>query len=239
MANHNTETPAAQPDSKELIIKTLQNVATTKQMIYQESRRIFSLFKNHIRACSTELVNATKDSEYPLEINYKENGEYEIQLTIAGDILLFSLHTNVFNFNDEHFIHKTPYVQEDYLRAYCSMIQIHNFLADSFRFNRLNDLGYLIARIFINKEQHFFVEGKRQLGFLYSDFATLTLEEKTIVKIIDSSILYALDFDLLVPPYEKVKISSVLEILKRNGTMALKTGKRVGFQFKSDTDILS
>ena len=31
-------------------------------------------------------------------------------------------------------------------------------------------MGYCIGRIFINKENHYFVEGKRQLGFLYNDF---------------------------------------------------------------------
>ena len=50
------------------------------------------------------------------------------------------------------------------------MINIYNFLADSFKYNRLNDVGYLVGRVFLNKDLHYFVEGKRQLGFLYNDF---------------------------------------------------------------------
>jgi len=34
------------------------------------------------------------------------------------------------------------------------MISIYNFLSDSFKFNRVNDIGYLIARVFTNKENH-------------------------------------------------------------------------------------
>ena len=42
-----------------------------------------------------------------------------------------------------------------------------------------NDLGYLIGRIFINHENHFMVQGKRQLGFLYNDFINQLLIKTT------------------------------------------------------------
>ena len=44
-------------------------------------------------------------------------------------------------------------------RTYCGVINMYNFLSDSFKYNRENDLGYLIGRMFINKENTF-VEGK-------------------------------------------------------------------------------
>ena len=43
----------------------------------------------------------------------------------------------------------TSYVKEDKNRSYCGVIHLYNFLADSFKYNRLNDVGYLIGRVFI------------------------------------------------------------------------------------------
>ena len=56
------------------------------------------------------------------------------------------------------------YPEENPNRGFCGLIHIYNFLNDSFKYNRVHDLGYLIGRIFINHENHFMVQGKRQLG---------------------------------------------------------------------------
>jgi len=98
-----------------------------------------------------------------------------------------------------------------YFNSYCGIIYIYNFLADSFKYNRLDDLGYLIGRIFINRENHYFVEGKRQMGFLYNNFGTAVIDKKALRAIIETAIMYAMEFDLLVPPYDVVKIASVVQ----------------------------
>ena len=116
------------------------------------------------------------------------------------------------------------------------MIQVFNFLADSFKYNRVNDLGYLIGRIFINKELHYFVEGKRQLGFLYNDFVNTVIEKEALRAIVESAILYCLNFDLFTPPFESVKEVNVSDVLAVESNMQISTGKRLGFRFQSDTD---
>ena len=118
------------------------------------------------------------------------------------------------------------------------MIQIYNFLSDSIKYHRHNDLGYLIGRIFINKEGHFFVEGKRQLAFLYNEFKDQIITKQQVMNIIESAILYSLSFDLLTPPYEEVQVISLMEKIQQSGVMAQKTGKRVGFKFSSDSEKL-
>ncbi len=225
--------------AKELIFSTMKDIAVTKQLIYKESLQLFDSFKKQIKEVAEELRAGCIEMKQDLDIEYKENGKFEVHLTIAGDLLIFSLHTNIFNFDENHFVHKLDYVKEDQHRAYCGMIRIYNFLADSFRFNRMNDVGYMIARVFINHERHFFVEGKRQLGFLYNDFANSQYTDETAKEIIQSAILYAMDFDLLVPPYDQVKELSVLQVLQQKGTMAIKTGKRMGFNFEADSDLVS
>jgi len=70
-----------------------------------------------------------------------------------------------------HQVMSTPYVNKDAYRSYCGIINIYNFLSDSFKYNRINDIGYLICKLFIHKERHYFIERKRKSGFLYNNFS--------------------------------------------------------------------
>ena len=158
----------------------------------------------------------------------------ESELKVAGDLLILSMHSNIFEFNREHSIWKLEYVKKDILKSYTGIINIYNFLADSFKYNRMEDLGYLIGRIFINMDGCFFVEGKRQLGFPLKDFGKKKIDKESLTHIINTAIKYALDFDLLVPPYEQVMVASVQQMTQKITHSKMKTGKRLGFKFKSD-----
>ena len=94
----------------------------------------------------------------------------------------------------------------------------------------------LIGRIFINHENHFMVQGKRQLGFLYNDFINATVDKDQLKSIVQSAILYSLDFDLLVPSYDLVKEVSVDQVRLVSDTLKLRTGKRLGFVFEKNND---
>jgi len=113
-------------------------------------------------------------------------------------------------------------------------IHIYNFLNDSFKFNRYNDLGYLIARLFINKEDHYFTEGKGELGYKFNDFVNSKIDKKNWVEIINTCLMYTLDFNLYVPPYNKINMVSVGEIMEKGASLQIKTGKRMGFQFNDE-----
>jgi hypothetical protein len=95
-------------------------------------------------------------------------------------------------------------------------------------------LGYLVARIFVNHESHFFVEGKRQSSELVKDFGNDELTKEYLKDIIETTIQYAVDFDLLVPPYDQVKIANVQQMQAEINHSRIQTGKRLGFKFNSD-----
>ena len=82
----------------------------------------------------------------------------------------------------------------------------------------MNDVGNLICRIFINKENHYFVEGEKQLGFLFDDFSNQVINKEAINKIIDMCILFALDFDLMTPNFKDVNLISLHQILDMNNS---------------------
>ncbi|MDA9563317.1 hypothetical protein N9R81_01420 [Flavobacteriales bacterium] len=220
----------------ELIVAQLRKKSCMKQDVFQNTTKHFEQLKKVLSEIADDLKIKMAKSDQRIEIEYRSRGKYEAELRFAGDVLIFQMHTNVFSFDENHSIHKSSYVKEDELRAYCGMINIYNFLADSIKYNRYNDSGYLVARLFLNREDHFFVEGKPQFGYRYNDFMNKTLSLDILKDIIQATILYTLDFDLLTPPYEHMKEITVHEVHELTNEMKIKTGKRLGFQFESDSD---
>lgn len=99
------------------------------------------------------------------------------------------MHSNVFKFSEPDFATKTSYVKDNQDNAFCGVVHIYDFLADSYEYSRLNDTGYLIGRLFINRESHFQLEGKGELGMLYPNFMNQVLSEE-IVKILSIVLLF-------------------------------------------------
>lgn len=221
---------------KELILETLKEKSSVKQDVFCQTTSVFKLLKGVLAEFAAEYVKEAQAIDKRIIIEYTDKGEFQAELRVAGDVLIFHMHTNVFDFDRSHQIWRTSYVNDDNSRSLCGMISIFNFLTDSFKYNRLNDLGYLIGRLFVNREMHYFVEGKRQLGFLYNDFVNNVLDKNALRSIVESAVLYALSFDLYSPPYDQVKTVSVAEILETNSAYQIKTGKRLGFKFQADFD---
>jgi len=225
-----------QKTPKELILDTLKTKACLKQDVFKKTIDVFQSFKAEGKKLAEELKIDIQCVDKSVIVEFVDKSEYEFHIKFGGDILVFFMHTNVFDFEKNHQIWNTSYLKEDELRAYCGMINVYNFLADSFKYNRLNDVGYLVARLFLNKDLHYFVEGKRQLGFLYNDFVNEVISNDKIRNVIESSILYSMDFDLLTPHYDTMKVVSVSEVNEVTSAMSIKTGKRLGFKFQADND---
>jgi hypothetical protein len=206
-----------------------------KQEVYRNTIKSFAMLKEVLRELSEDYYGKLKDKvDDNVLPAFQEKGLFEAEFRIGGDVLIFSMHSNVFVFNREHPIWKLDYIKANPQNSYCGVFNIYNFLADSFKYNRYQDLGYLIARIFVNRENHFFVEGKRQSSELVKDFANDELTKQYLKDIIETSIKYAIDFDLLVPPYDQVKIATVEQMQVEINHSRIQTGKRLGFKFNSD-----
>ena len=216
------------------IVELLKTKASTKQEVFRKTKEVFAEFQQYLKAKSDVINNKLTDKD--VQVVYSSAGDFESKLKFSGDTLLFHMHSNVFDFPNSHSIHKTKYVKEDKLRSFCGVINIYNFLSDSFKYNRMNDAGYLIARVFINKDKHFFVEGDKQLGFLFNDFINQQINTVQIDKIINETMVYALNFDLQAPNFNDVKVVSVHQILDMNNNQKLKTAKRMGYKFSFETN---
>jgi hypothetical protein len=216
------------------IVETVKNKASLKQKIYRNTIEAFTHFKELSKKVVEDLVKEAAQFDDGVNITFQEKGTFEFQLRIGGDIVLFQMHTNVFDFDRSNPLWKTSYLKEDASRSFCGIINVYNFLSDSLKYNRYDDSGYLIGRIFINKENHFFVEGKRQLNFIHNDFISQEMNQKDVLDIIQQAILYSMDFDLFAPPYRHVQEISVGQMLSETSGVNVKTGKRLGFKFSFD-----
>jgi hypothetical protein len=221
--------------TKELF-KSLVKKGALKQTVYKNTVAALDLLKKQMAELSQHYFDLDSDDSRKIPFIFKDRGEFEAELRFAGDTLVFMMHSNVFEFSRNHTVMNTPYILEDKERSYCGVINIFNFLNDSFKYQRLNDVGYLIGRIFINKDNHYFVEGKREIGFLYSNFGTSEVNMENIREIVLQAISYTLNFDLLVPPYDSIKEVTVGEFMSAVNSMQIKTGKRLGFKFQADMD---
>ncbi|MBC8343179.1 MAG: hypothetical protein ISR55_02235 [Bacteroidetes bacterium] len=211
------------------ILEAFLNKADLKQNIYSNTSNAFDLIKAELKLASEWIQEYILRKEVNVNIHYQDHGQYETEMKFAGDTLFFIMHSNVFTFQPEHFIFNTEYVKKDPSRAYCGMILIYNFLSDSIKFNRVNDLGYLLGRIFINKDGHYFMQGKRQYSFLHRDFSRLILNASAVRSIVESAVTQAVEFDLFAPPIDAIQQITLLEKIRATGNIALKTGKRMGF----------
>ena len=224
-------------DKKPQIISTLKEKSLLKQNVYDNTFQAFGMLKDILKSLSKDMNINLAGVDTRVRLEYTDRSNFDAQIKVAGDILLFSMHSNIFQFDREHPVWKTPYIQKNKYNAYSGIINIYNFLADSFKYSRLDDLGYLIARIFINHEKQYLVEGKRQIGMLFTNYGNEEITRASLENIILTAIQYALEFDLLVPPYDTIKIATVGQAEAKIQNSRLITGKRLGFQYNSD-DVL-
>lgn len=218
---------------KEHVISVLKEKAVLKQNVYDQTKKTLKIIKKITQEIAKEYDKELASEDERVLLEYRDRGMFEAELKIAGDLIIFNMHSNVFEFPRNHEIWKDNYFVQEPLLTYSGIINIYNFLADSFKYYRMDDLGYLIGRIFVNKDCSFFVEGRRELGFNYPAFGKNEVNEINIRTLIENTMAYVLKFDLLVPPYNEVKIITVRDMQEKMNKHKMQTGKRLGFQYNA------
>lgn len=221
---------------EEEIIELLQVKASAKQDVYRKTQAVFFDFQKILKAKAQRIFKEINAKDKNIQISYSSKGKFEAQIKFSGETLLFHMHSNIFTFPSTHPLYKTKYIKEDPLRGFFGVIHVYNFLSDSLKYNRVNDSGFLISRIFINKDLNFFIEGDREVGFLFNDFINQKIDEKYINKVIDVFMVYALNEDLEVPEFNNIREVYVHQILDMSNNQKIKTAKRLGYKFSFETN---
>lgn len=226
-------------DNTTLILETLKEKAVIKQEVYQQTLASFKSIKKVLKYLTSNYKRQLKNTSQKISLDYTDKGLFEAEMKIAADLLVFNMHSNIFEFPQDHWIWKNDYVKTNDLNSFCGIINIYNFLADSFKYNRLNDYGYIIARIFVNREGYYFVEGNPNFGSIMEDFGVQKLDISIIHEILQYLILHTLEIDVLVPPMKDIQIATVGQMKDKLNNSKIKTGKPLGFRSNNENNIKS
>ena len=155
-----------QQDPLDHIQNMLENKSMAKQLTYKNLLTAFEWLSQESKRIIDELRLKVKPADEDVTVDFYPVNEHEFHVKLAGDLLVFVLHTNVVTFDDKQAIMKVPYIRRKEANRYFGQIMIYNFMSDSIKFNRLNDPGYLLARLLINHESRFLGEGDGELGLI-------------------------------------------------------------------------
>lgn len=213
------------------ILQLLAEKSSTKQLVFRQTKAHFKALTQQIGTIAEELNSNICNIDQSVVVEKKDMGDFETQLNFSGDTVVFQMHTNVFTFDKNHHIWKNSYIKEDPMRAFFGVIHMYNFLSDSFKYQRTADYGQLLGRIFINKDNHFFMEGQRQFAFMFNAIQTDEFTNQAMRTIVEKSMLLALDIDLTAPTMNEQVEITVGQIQQFGSSLNLNTRKKLGFKF--------
>lgn len=213
------------------IAQLLSTKAQLKQELFQKGKE---WIKNWHEVGHHLVKELQKQQTGNVPISYKKQSDYTFQLEIAGDTLMVDMHTNVFKFDPGHRVWKGAYLKKDEKRGYCMVFSIYNFLSDSFRFQRLSDIGELVGRVFVNHEGDFFTEGVRDFSMVQPIFCEGSKWNNDLMKqLLCEALHHSIHYDLFVPQKNNVERLQVNQVLNQVALEKRMTGKRLGFNYKA------
>jgi hypothetical protein len=214
---------------EEKILQLIKDKGITSIEVFNKSKIVFEGIKSILQQMEKELKLKMSPIDARVPIEYDDKGRLEVHFKVANDVLVFLMHTNIFSFDESHYVFKSSYLKEDPLRAFCGMIYVYNFLTDSVKYHRVNDRGILVARLFINKDNHFVVDGKKLLATLFNDINNDEITEEKLKQFIRAVLLQVLENDLNVPAFDSNLLTTLQDLEDTSSQTGFNTGKHFGF----------
>ena len=217
------------------ILQAIIDRSNLSQRVYDNTYAVMTKLKEILHELASELDEELEESlDERVRIEYRDRGKYEAHFIFGENLLIFSMHTDIFRFGDGDAVWKNDYVASGPDNAFCGIINVWNFLKDSFEHKRLGDEGYLVARIFVNRELRYLVEGKGQTAFGRAEFGRHMVDKEGLADVVEAAIDYSLHFDLLVPPYDSQKVVTAELFNTKMENSKMQTGKLLGYEFRTD-----
>jgi len=223
-------------DPRTLVLEALRTKGRMKQDVFTRTKAFYAELHHVLLDIAKDLQEQATSIDERLTVALTDRTSTSCELKVAGDVIVFNMHTNVFRLDQSSPLWKSSYLEEDSMRGYFGVVNIYNFLSDSIQYDRDRDIGYLVARLFLNKDGHFFLQGKRQLGFLYNTVQDDVMDTQKLQRLIHTVIAYVMEFDLLAPPYDQMQEVSLSELKGMYANQQMSTGKRLGFRSQADKE---
>ncbi len=225
--------PEVQPaDRLDLIAQGLSSKASAKQAIYRSTQAAFDLLRQVSQELCLELTQKiTTSVDASVRIEYYPVNGMEFHIRFSGDLLVFVMHSNIVTFPENFGPMTTPYVAADFRRRFFGHIMAYNFMADSIKYQRLNDPGYLIGRLLVNIDSHYFLEGVQQLELPDHDMSETPVTIDSMRLFVESAMIAAVNNDLIAPPMNDIQKITVKQKLENQ---QVSRGSKVGFSFSHE-----
>ena len=221
-------------DKLEEIFEGLKQKSTTKQTIYRNTKETFDLLRESAANIVNRLVTKITPVDSSIIIEYRNINDLEFHIKFSGDLLIFVMHSNVITFPEEHELMTSDYVEQDFKRRFFGHIMAYNFMADSIKYGRMNDPGYLLARLLVNYENHFYLEGVTQLDLPFTDIATNVIDEEVLRLFIESAMVASVNNDLMAPDIEDIRRITVKQ---KMDNQQVSRGQKLGFSFSFEQNV--
>ncbi|MBT1704155.1 hypothetical protein [Chryseosolibacter indicus] len=214
-------------DPVKFIKEMLESKSTAKQQAFKHLCWAFSILSTEAKNVIEELRRRAKPGDADVTVEFNVIHEHEFDVKLAGDMLIFVMNSNIVTFEDSHPVIEDEYVKSNEVNRYFGQIMIYNFMADSMKFNRGTDPGYLLARIMINHEKHFFIEGEKDLTE-FNDISKEPLTEDILRYLVKVVLKMAIENDLVTPAFTHVKSTTVSQ--KKDHSLELGGAQKIGFR---------
>jgi len=222
-------------DPLDYIKDLLESKSTAKQVTYKYLLSAFQLLSKESNRVISELKNRVKPGDEDVTVGYTSVNDHEFHVKLAGDLLVFVLHTNIVTLMDDHPVMQDPYIKQNEVNRYFGQIMIYNFMSDSLKFNRINDPGYLLARLLINHEGRYVIEGDGALAAMSNKISQEPITELELNVLVKLALTMAIENDLMAPPFPDVRFITLYQKMEK--TQELGAGQKIGFRMSYQNKI--
>ncbi|SMD41772.1 hypothetical protein SAMN00777080_0303 [Aquiflexum balticum DSM 16537] len=208
------------------IVSKLQTTSKLKYNLFESTEKLFGELEIICRELMQEIIETNKE-EKPIPLKIEKINDYEFIFRIGGDVLIFILQSNIVRLPDDTYLSKSKYLKKDVSLRYFGQILIYNFLSDTLTFGRLEDPGYLIGRILLNRENKFFLEGDRKIVFNFPELKDNPVSKEKMRDLVEQLVVSVLENDLLAPAFQDIMLISYHQKLEHTSSMG--NPQKIGF----------
>jgi hypothetical protein len=208
------------------ILKKLQTTSKLKYNLFELTETLFRQLETICFEISSEIQQANKEDK-PVPVKLEKINDFEFTFRIGGDVLVFILQSNIVRLPDDTYLSKSKYLKEDNSLKYFGQILIYNFISDTITYGRLDDPGYLIGRILLNRENKFFLEGDRKIVYSFPELRDNPVTIEKMRSLVEQLVISALDNDLLAPAFQDIMLITYHQKLEHTSSMG--NIKKIGF----------
>lgn len=212
------------------IIECLTERASLKQLIYRNTIAIFERLRQITSTLATRIETEMKKIDPNVPVKFEEGTQFEFRLKVSGDLLICNMHTNAVTFPPDHLLFGNPFIMENPMRAFFGQILMYNFTADSMKYNRMNDEGYLLSRFLVNSENYFFIEGVGVSDLHYPDISKNIITDEVLLDFIQTNTVVAIETDLQATSFSELQVITMGDKEANSLPGAI---QKVGFHLKS------